>query len=177
VDYNPVNQLPDNKSAVINLLTNWSSNHKIAAGFARGKKKTLIQATFPKGTRYFYTSESMGEFEYIIPGGMFRRQGKPKKITKPQQFGEENEKEKVLLVDLQFIPQNQFFPWPSQSTSRDTRAEFNVELFLKVLKPFVKQLLEEGNTPKQVERQLKALQKKLLYTGSFKKLSDYIDDE
>jgi hypothetical protein len=125
---------------MVNTLTNWTSSPKIAHNFTESGC-CLMQCLFPQGTKFFYTGESRKEFEHIIPGGMFVMSTAPKNVISPYNSLISPSHKQVLFI-LKYIPivknlitgqvWNQFFPWPTDNPSPDTRTTYQREFTTKV---------------------------------------------
>lgn len=163
----PGEQLPNLGYVVENVLTNWSSSPKVGSMFANNETGALYMATFPKGTRYFYTGETFKEFEYIIPGGTFQLSKYPKVVKNP--LGGE-----VTLLEFRYIPGKQFFPWPSKSPSPSTRAMYQQSLEINVFPDLIQHhlTLQETTTLTDIVQEFDKLTKRAGYTGT-KTLLDY----
>lgn len=166
----PGEQLPDIGYVVQNVLTNWTSDPRVAGRFANTWSGAFYAATFPKGTKYFYTGENKNEFEYIIPGGTFQLQKYPRLVaTYFNQIFREYISEKITLLEFTYIPSpgGQSFQWPSKSTSPSTRAAYQQSLETKVLPDLVEYHLTvtATTTLPQIIQQFETLKKRTGYTG------------
>lgn len=118
---------------MFNTLTNWSSSPFVSATFT-APECCMLQCKFPRGTKYYFTGYgNMREFEFIIPGGLFRALAPPAMARFENRYGT---KRQIMLWQLKFEPVvqhpfytkgqvwDQFFPWPSESPLKNTVATY-----------------------------------------------------
>jgi len=152
-----------------NVISGWSSDPRLSAGFAKkGEYSTeesynplFYIALFPKGTRFYWTGYDRAfikyEAEFLIPGGRFReviptsvKQQEQLQVYKNKYLLSKKFIKEPTVIFIAYEPQDQHFAWPGNSFKSVFSASLE-QVYMKESAKAIAKLFGEKNADEENE--------------------------